>query len=64
MHAYTSCVCLVPEEAREVIRFPGTGVKGSELPCGCWELNPGPLLEQRVLLPSEQALQLSPMEFT
>lgn len=48
----------------EVIRFPGTGVKYFELPCGCWELNPGPLLEQHMLLPSEQALQLSLMDFT
>jgi hypothetical protein len=24
---------------------------GCELPCGCWELNSGPLEEQSVLLP-------------
>lgn len=32
-------------------RFPGTGVTGScELLCECWELNPGPVEEQPVLL--------------
>jgi hypothetical protein len=30
---------------------------GCELPCGCWELNPGPLEEQPVLLSSEPSLQ-------
>lgn len=25
--------------------------------CGCWELNPGPLLEQQVILPAEPYLQ-------
>ena len=29
-----------------------------ELPCGCWELNPGPLEKQSVLLPTEASLQL------
>ena len=36
------------------IGLPGTGVKGGfELTCGCWELNPGPLQEQPVLLTTE-----------
>ena len=30
---------------------------GCELPCGCWELNPGPLEEQLVILTIEQSLQ-------
>jgi hypothetical protein len=30
---------------------------GCELPCGCWELNSGPLEEQSVLLTSEASLQ-------
>ena len=30
---------------------------GCELPCGCWELNTGPLEEQLVLLTSEPSLQ-------
>jgi hypothetical protein len=30
---------------------------GFEPPCGCWELNPGPLEEQSVLLAAESSLQ-------
>ena len=30
---------------------------GCEPPCGCWELNSGPLEEQSVLLPTEPRLQ-------
>ena len=34
------CLC-------EGVGSAGTGVTDScELPCGCWELNPGPLEEQ------------------
>ena len=41
----------------EGARSPGTGVTDSgELPCGCWELNSGPLQEQPVLLTAEQFL--------
>ena len=37
---------------------PGTRVTNScELPCGCWELNPGPLQEQQVFLTTEPSLQ-------
>jgi len=32
-------------------------VDGCEPPCGCWELNSGPLEEQTVLLTSEPSLQ-------
>jgi hypothetical protein len=36
-----------------------TGVTDScELPCGCWETNPGSLEEQKVLLTDEPSLQL------
>ena len=42
----------------EGVRSPGTGVTDScELPCGCWELNLGPLQEQHVLLTTEPLLQ-------
>jgi hypothetical protein len=35
----------------EGVISPETGVAdGCELPCGCWELNPGPLEEQLVFL--------------
>ena len=42
----------------------GTGVKDTcELPCGCWELNPGPLEEQLVLLTTNPFLQLQHIHF-
>ena len=45
--------------ARRGRQIPGTGVTDScELPCGCWELNPGPLEEQPVLLTAEPSPQL------
>jgi hypothetical protein len=31
---------------------------GCEPPCGCWDLNSGPLEEQSVLLPAEPSGQL------
>jgi hypothetical protein len=44
----------------EGIRFRGTGVKDScEVPCRCWELNPGPLEKLPVLLSAEPPLQSS-----
>ena len=40
------------------VKVFGTGVTDScELPCGCWELNPGPLEEQSVLLTAEPSFQ-------
>ena len=51
------CLC-------EDVRYPGTGVTDScELPCGCWELNPGALEEQAVLLTTEPSLQLIVFSF-
>jgi hypothetical protein len=35
----------------------GCHMDGCELPCGCWDLNSGPLEEQSVLLPAEPSLQ-------
>ena len=32
-------------------------IDGCEPPCGCWELNSGPLEEQPVLLTTEPSLQ-------
>ena len=50
--------CPVPSEASEGHQIPGTGViDGCETPCGCWELNLGPLQEQPVLLTAEPSLQ-------
>lgn len=43
----------------EDVGSPGTGSTDSgELPCGGWELNPGPPKEQSGLLNAELALQL------
>jgi hypothetical protein len=41
------------------VRVSFLGVKDSceLLPCGCWELNPGPLKKQSVLLTAEPFLQ-------
>ena len=41
------------------VQSHGTGATDScKLPCGCWDLNPGPLEEQPVLLTTEPSLQL------
>ena len=57
MYVCIQCMCLMPKESRTGYRFPGTGVTDdSELPCGCWELNLGPLEEQPVRLATEPSL--------
>ena len=38
-------------------RAPDLTIDGCEPPCGCWELNSGPLEEQSMLLTSEPSLQ-------
>jgi hypothetical protein len=38
-------------------RAPDLIIGGCEPPCGCWELNSGPLEEQPVYLTSEPPLQ-------
>ena len=49
-----TCMCV-----GEAVGSPGTGVTDRcELPCGCWELNPGLLEEQPVLLTTKLSLQL------
>ena len=54
---YTMCV-YCPLKPEEGVRTSGTGVMdGCRLPCGCWELNSGPLEEQPVLLTTEPSLQ-------
>jgi hypothetical protein len=41
------------------VRSPGAGITDHcEPPCRCWELNPGPLQEQPVLLTTEPSFQL------
>ena len=49
---------LSSQRPEEGIRSSGTDITDSyEMPCGCWEPNPGPLQEQQVLLSPEQSLQ-------
>ena len=38
-------------------RAPDIITDGCEPPCGCWELNSGPLEEQAMLLTTEPSLQ-------
>jgi hypothetical protein len=55
LHALVFClrVCLC-----KGVGSPGTGViDGCEQPYGYWDLNPGPLEEQPVLLTAEPSLQ-------
>lgn len=50
-----------PEEG---VRSSGPGVtEGCEQACVCWELNPGPLQGQPVLLRAEASLQLLQLNF-
>lgn len=43
------------------VRYPGTGVRDKyDLPCGCRELNLGPLEEQSILLSVELSHLSSP----
>lgn len=50
-YVFASYVCLVPVEVRRGHQIPWTWDHGWLLaPCGCWELNPGLLQEQLVLL--------------
>jgi hypothetical protein len=57
MHTHISAGTRSEEE----VGSPGSGVKDKcEPSCGCWELNPGPLEEQTVLLAAEASLQPPP----
>ena len=50
------CTTIMPGalEARKRLRIPWNWCfRSCELPCGCWELDPGRLEEQTVLLPAE-----------
>lgn len=50
------CV-LVPTEALRGLRSPWNWSYRQLQSCGCWELNPSPLEEQRVLWTTEPSLQ-------
>ena len=51
MYGYESALSLSSDTPEEGIRFR------CEPPCGCWELNSGPLEEQSLLLIAEPSLQ-------
>ena len=53
LYIWLYCSCLQTHQKRA--SDPTTG--GCEPPCGCWELNSGPLEEQSVLLTTEPSLQ-------
>ena len=61
MYVCAPSVCLVPEEElEEGVGSPGIGfIGGCEPPCKCWELNPGPLEKQPMLLTAESLLLVS-----
>lgn len=61
-----SCMCLVPEQARNDPRGCQVSWNWScscEPPYGCWESNPGPLEEQSMLLTAEPSLQPAKMSY-
>jgi len=62
IYLYECSISMYAWVTEEDIRFT---LDGCEPPCGCWELNSGPLDEQSVLLTSEPSLQpLSAEVFT
>jgi hypothetical protein len=52
---HISVFCCCPQTHKKKVSDPITD--GCELPCGCWDLNSGPLREQSVLLTPEPSLQ-------
>jgi hypothetical protein len=63
MYVCAPHTCLVFTEARSELLGPlGQGLEEvCELPCGCWELNPGPLEEQPVFLTDDPSLLCIPV---
>ena len=53
------CVCVLPACILHTMCMPGAHAE-DEPPCGCWELNLGPLQEQQMLLTAELTLQPLP----
>ena len=68
MHVLPTCLCMTHTQCsrsiqnitgqEESVRSPGPGLAdGWELPCGCWELNSGPLQVYQVFFITEPALR-------
>jgi len=53
LYMWVHCSCLQTHQKRA----SGPITDGCEPPCGCWELNSGPLQEQSALLTAEPSLQ-------
>jgi hypothetical protein len=58
---YTSTLSLSSDTHQK--RASDPIIDGSEPPCGCWELNSGPLEKQSVLLTAEPSLQPNHLVF-
>ena len=54
---YLLCIHLLPAYMPAGQKTPDLIISGYEPPCGCYELNSGPLVEQPVLLTLEPSLQ-------
>jgi hypothetical protein len=53
-YLHAPCACLVAMETTRGMRSLGPGtMDGCEPPCGCWELDQGPLQEQQELVNTE-----------
>lgn len=64
LYVCTLCIYLVPLKARKCVGTPRPRVTDVyELPCGCWEPNPGPLQDQPVLLTAEPSPDLKNENF-
>jgi len=50
-------ICMYTFMLKEGIRSSDPNTNGCEPPCGCWELNSGPLAEQLVFWTAEPSLQ-------
>jgi hypothetical protein len=60
MYLFISCTLSLSSDTHQK-RASDPIIDGYEPPCGCWELNSGPLEEQSLLLTVEPSLQ--PLDF-
>jgi hypothetical protein len=57
VYLFNVCECTVTSLQTHQNRASDRIANGFEPPCGCWELNLGPLEEQSVILTTEPSLQ-------
>lgn len=53
---YVQHMHAAPKGDKECARFPGV-TDGQEPPYRCWKVTPGPLQEQKMILPNEPSFQ-------